>query len=111
MNTCPDAEGGQGVRTAAPPPPSPKNHKAIGFLSNTGRDPIKITKSPSQHSMLGHHWLNSKTFRWRADDGQLQVVFGSSPPSSSKKVRNGPPLKELSGSAHETGNYDQVIPQ
>ena len=32
-----------------------KYHKNIGFLSNTGPDPLKITKLPSQHSMLGHH--------------------------------------------------------
>ena len=44
-----------------------KNHKNIGFLSNTGPDPIKNTKLPSQHSMLGHHR--------RADDGPLLVVF------------------------------------
>ena len=30
--------------------PPLKNHKNIGFLSNTGPDPLK-----NQHSMLGHH--------------------------------------------------------
>ena len=40
--------GGQGVRT----PPPLKNHKNIGFSSNTGPDPLKITKLPSQHSMF-----------------------------------------------------------
>ena len=34
--TCADPEGGRGSR-----PPSEKN-KAIGFLSNTGPDPLKI---------------------------------------------------------------------
>ena len=49
--------GGQGIRT-----PSPlKNHNNIGFLSNTGPDPLKITKLPSQHSMLSHHWHASET--------------------------------------------------
>ena len=33
-----------------------KNHKNIGFLSNTGPDSLKITKLSSQHLMLGHHW-------------------------------------------------------
>ena len=28
-----------------------KNHKNIGFLSNTGPDPLKITKLQSLHSM------------------------------------------------------------
>ena len=33
--------------------PPPENHKNIGFLSNIGPDPLKITKLPSQRSMLG----------------------------------------------------------
>ena len=42
-----------------------KNHKNIGLLSNTGPDPLKITKLPSQHSMLGHHRPTSETpFKW-----------------------------------------------
>ena len=57
--------------------PPLKNHKNIGFSSNTGPDPLKITKLPSQHSMLGHH-----RFRWWADDGPLIVVLGSPLPSS-----------------------------
>ena len=51
-------KGGQGVWT---PPLHPKNHKNIGFLSNSGPDPLKITKLPSQHSMLGHHQNASET--------------------------------------------------
>ena len=39
---CVDPEG---VRT----PPPLKNHKTIVFPSNTGPDPLKITKLPSQH--------------------------------------------------------------
>ena len=31
-----------------------ENYKNIGFLSNTGPDPLKITKLPIQHSLLGH---------------------------------------------------------
>ena len=27
--------------------------------------------------VLGHHWHTSETFRWRADDDPLLVVFGS----------------------------------
>ena len=40
----PEGGGAQGVRTPV------KNHKNIGFLSNTGLDPLKITKLPSQPS-------------------------------------------------------------
>ena len=47
--------GGQGVRTPL------KNHKNMGFLSNSGPDPLKITKLQSQHSMLGHHRPASET--------------------------------------------------
>ena len=46
---CADPEGGSGVRTPL------KNHKIIGFPSNIGSDSLKITKLPSQHSMLGHN--------------------------------------------------------
>ena len=58
---CADPEVGTGGLD-----PLPKNHKNIGFLSNTGLDPLKITKLSSQHSMLGHHRHASETpFRWR----------------------------------------------
>ena len=46
--------GGQGVQTHL------KNYKNIGFLSNTGPEPLIITKIPSQHSMLGHHRHSSE---------------------------------------------------
>ena len=57
---CGSRGGGQG---SGPPL---KNHKHIGFLSNAGPDLLKITKLPSQHSMLGHHQHSS--------DGPLIVV-------------------------------------
>ena len=41
--------------------PSLKNHEIIRLLSNIGPDPLKITKLPSQHSMLGNHRLASET--------------------------------------------------
>ena len=47
--TCADPEGGHGVRTPV------KNHKNIGYYSNTCPDPLKITKLPSQYSVSGHH--------------------------------------------------------
>ena len=72
--------GGGGVWT-----PPEKSHKNIGFLSITGPDPMKITKLPSQHSMLGiigtpaKRHLNGVPLA--ADDGPFIVVFGSSLPS------------------------------
>ena len=46
--------------------PNPlKNHKNIGFLTNTGPDPLKITKLQIQQ-MLGHQRHASEPpFRWR----------------------------------------------
>ena len=77
-------------RGSRPPPHEKSQYNNIGFLSNTDPDPLKITKLPSQHSMLGHHRHASETpfkwrfaggsmmaFRWRADDGPILVVFGS----------------------------------
>ena len=47
----------RGGRGSGTPPPHPlENYKNIGFLSNTGLDRLKVTKVPSQHSMLGHYW-------------------------------------------------------
>ena len=52
--------GGQGVLTSL------ENHINKEFLSNTGPDPLKITKLPSQHSILDHLQPASETpFKWR----------------------------------------------
>ena len=53
QGTCADPEGGQGVRTPL------KNHKNIGFSSNTGPDLLKNRRS--QLSMLGHQRHASET--------------------------------------------------
>ena len=55
-------------------PPPPENYKNMGFLSNTGPDPLKIIKLPIQHSMLGHHRPASETpFKWRLSGGPLMA--------------------------------------
>ena len=60
--------GDRGVRTPR------ENHKNIGFLCNTSPDPLKITKLPSQHSMLGHHRHASETpFQWRFAGGPMMA--------------------------------------
>ena len=69
-----DPEGDRGLDL----PPPLKNHKNLGFLSNTGPDPLKNQKAAKLAVML-------------------LVLLGSSFPLS-KKV--GPPLAKLSGSAH-----------
>ena len=51
------------------------------FHSNTGLDPLEITKLPSQDLMSGHYWPV-------CDNGPLLVVVGSSLPQSIKKNKN-----------------------
>ena len=69
------SRGGRGVWT-----PLLKNHKNIGFLSNTGPDPLKITKLPKPSFNVG---LSSE--RCRADNAPLIMVFEFSLPSKTKK--------------------------
>ena len=71
---CGSREGGTGV----PDPPPPENKKTIGFLSNTGPDPLKIEKLPSQHSMLGHHRpvpFSETLLKWRFAGGPTMDRF------------------------------------
>ena len=101
--------GGQRVRTPPPPPPPPINHKAIGFLCNTGSEPWKITKLPNQHSILGHHRLASETpFKWPAFSHIwiLSPLFNwKNKQKKNNVVRVGLPLTKLSGSAHVKASY------
>ena len=82
------SRGGTGVRVPL------KNHKLIGFPSNTGPDPLKTSKLPSQHSTVGHwHFAGSPI---------IARFWWSLEPHSPKKnlIRVEPPLTILSGSAH-----------
>ena len=67
-----------GFRGVDPPPPHRKITK-IGFLSNTGPDPVKSqTTKPAINvgpSSARQRYAISMAFRWRADDGPLLVVF------------------------------------
>ena len=66
----PEGVGGQGVRTPL------KIHKIIGFPSNIDPGPLKITKLPSQHSMVGHNRHASETpFQWRFAGGPMMANF------------------------------------
>ena len=51
-----------------------KLQKNIGFPSNTGTDPLKTAKLPSQPSMLGHHRSACETpLKWRFAGGPLMA--------------------------------------
>ena len=91
------------------PPPPPRNHKAIGCLSNTGPDPLKNHKatkpaltvrssSACQRNSIPFKWLFAF---WPALSGNW-ILSTPPPPLQLKKdvVRVGPPLTKLSGSAH-----------
>ena len=78
---------GRGEARSSDPPPPPKITKNR-VSKHTSPVPLKITKLPSQHSMLGHqsakHQFNGVSLAgqwWPAF-----VVFGSSLPSSTKKT-------------------------
>ena len=112
VNMC-GSRGG----TGGPDPPPMKNHKNIGFSSNTVPDSLKNRSYQASIQCWGIIGTPVKrhlmAFRWRAHDGPLIVVLGSSLPSSTKKktkknvVKVGPPLTKLSGSAH--GQFNLAI--
>ena len=82
--------GSRGRGTGGPPL---KTHKNIGFLCNTGLDPLKSHEATKSTFNVGP----SSVFCWRADDDPFIAVFGSSIPSSTNKIviKFGPPLKKL----------------
>ena len=75
--SCTNPEGG----TGGPDPSILKNHKIIGFLSNTGPDPLKITKLSNQASIQCLAIIGTPAkgrlngVSWGANDGPLIVIF------------------------------------
>ena len=63
-----------------------KNHRNIGFHSNSGPDPLKKHKATKPALNVG-----PLAFRWRADVGPHIVVFGSSLLSTTKKTKQKTP--------------------
>ena len=85
---CADPEGGGGGGGAVGSGTLLENNKNIGFLSNTGPDPLKITKLPIQHSMLGHHRPASETpFKWRFAGEPLMARYWYLDPFSLIKLK------------------------
>ena len=69
--------GVQGVRT-----PTLKKTQNKGFLSNTDPDPLKYHKATKPAFNVGPLSARQRNAilmadRWRADDGPILVVFGS----------------------------------
>ena len=55
-------------------PPPLKNHKNIGFLSNTGPDPPKNHKATKPAFNFKHYRHASKTpFKWRFAGGSMMA--------------------------------------
>ena len=68
--------GSRGRDKGSGTPPPLKNHKFIGFPGNTGPDPRKITKLPSQHLTVGHYRPASETpFPLRFSDKPIIACF------------------------------------
>ena len=71
---CADPEGGGGGggggAGGSDSLPSPEKSQNIGFLSHSGQDPLKNYKTTEPAFNVG-----SLSFRWRAEDGPLIVVF------------------------------------
>ena len=80
--------GGSRGGTGVPDPPPPlKIHKNIGFLNKTATDPLKVTKLPSKHSMIGHHRPAKRHLNGASLAGGEWSTYmdPTSPPPSTKK--------------------------
>ena len=80
-------------------PPPEKSQKYIGFLCNTGPDPLKNNKATKPAFNIGPsstRQQNTKmVFRWRADDGPIKAVFGAFILPSTKKKSTKKTLSNL----------------
>ena len=89
-STCANPEWGQGVRT-------PLYHKntCIGFLSNTGPDPLKNHKATKPAFNMDHHLPTSETpFQWRFAAGSMMARFKCYLDHSSPHQSPPPPKKK-----------------
>ena len=61
----------------------------MGFLSNTGPDPLRITKLPSQHSALGYHlYAIESSFKWRFAGRPTMALYWFLDPPSPNQLKN-----------------------
>ena len=85
----------------------PNPSENIGYLSNTGQGPLKITNLPSQHSMLAiigtpaKRHLNGVSLAGHLWPAYSSIWILSSFKNKRKKVvKVGTPLTKLSGFGH-----------
>ena len=83
-----------------PYPSPPERSKNIGFLCNTGPDPLKNHNATKPTFNVGPGSARqqnaiSMAFSWQADGGPVKVVFGS------PVIKFGPPRTKFSGSVHD----------
>ena len=118
---CSLVMGGSREGTGGPDPPPPmKNHKNIGFFTNTGPVPLKTHKATKPAFDVGPSSARQRNaiamaFRWRTDDGPFISVLYLDPLSSYQlkmiiiiKKRSqicAPLLKNRSRSAHASLRY------
>ena len=82
------------VRTGGPDTLLPlKNHKNIGFLSNTGLDPLKLTELPRKHSILGNHRQARETpCKWCFAGGPMMArLYYLDPPFPLQLIKKSSP--------------------
>ena len=73
VKSCADPEGGRGV---GGPDPHLENHKAIGFLINTGTDPMENYEATKPAFNVGPSSASSETsFKCRFADGPMVARF------------------------------------
>ena len=88
--------------------PPLKNHKNIGFFSVLFWIPWKITKLPSQHSILAI--ISMPAFCWQANGGLILVVFGCTHQlKKTQKKRQSWTLSEKTISAYFWNNISFMV--
>ena len=82
--------GSRGGTGGGDTPPPLKNHKNIGFLSNTGPDPLGNYKATMPAFNIGPSKVRQRNvikmaFRWWADDGRFKWYVDRLSPHQLKK--------------------------
>ena len=81
-----------------------ENRKVIDFLSYIRPFPLKNCRPSSARRRSA---INLMAFRWRADNGPLKVLFGSSHfPKKTLSKMSWAPSDKVSGSAPDWLHYD-----